>query len=86
MALRIAGPNLKADLTTSEYKDFLLDLADDFNTPKALSRIAEQVKKINLARDKDDSVLARQLAQALLAMGSVLGLFSQDGNCISKVM
>jgi cysteinyl-tRNA synthetase len=74
LALRPFGDNLSPNDSSSSFVDFMLALADDFNTPKALSIMAEQVKRINLASaaEKEDA------AGSLLAMGKVLGLVQQS--------
>lgn len=57
-------------------KDFELALADDFNTPQALSVMFTTAADLNKALDGGDEMTAAGLAAALHTMGTVLGLFS----------
>ena len=74
IALRHAGCDIKPVFTGPEYNGFIDALRDDFNTPKALAVMAEQVKKINI--EAAGSEVAVRLGAGLLAMGVILGLFA----------
>jgi len=74
VALRHSGCDMAPIFTGLEYNNFIDALRDDFNTPKALAVMAEQVKKINIEPAGSDSAI--RMGSVLLAMGSILGLFS----------
>ncbi|EMR14086.1 cysteinyl-tRNA synthetase [Methylophaga lonarensis MPL] len=53
---------------------------DDFNTPLALSVLADVRQALNKARELQDTAKSAHLAGLLLSLGEVLGLFSQSAD------
>lgn len=53
---------------------------DDFNTPLALSVLADVRQALNKARELQDNTRSAHLAGLLLSFGEVLGLFSQSAD------
>ena len=53
-------------------------MADDFNTPKALSVLFDLAREINQLRDTKQLVTAKKLATMLKYLGSTLGLLQED--------
>ena len=63
-------------ISTGEPSESFLDaLADDINTPKALSELFAIVKSINNAKSDEES---RQLASTLIGSAHLLGLMNED--------
>jgi len=63
---------------TQEYQEkFQIAMDDDFNTPDALAVLFELARKINRLREGDIKK-ARQLAECLQALASILGFLQQD--------
>lgn len=56
------------------YKNFHLAMADDFNTPKALSTLFDLVREINQLRDTKQLATAKQHATLLKYLGGTIGL------------
>ncbi len=62
-------------LTDNEfYKNFHLAMADDFNTPRALSSLFDLVREINQLRDTKQLPKAKKLGAILKQLGGTLGL------------
>ncbi|MBF0425093.1 MAG: cysteine--tRNA ligase [Magnetococcales bacterium] len=57
---------------------FLAAMADDFNTPQALSALFEMVRELNRAVAVADQLTARGFAGVVLGMGRLLGVALQD--------
>ena len=63
---------------TQEYQEkFQIAMDDDFNTPDALAVLFELAREINRLREGDIKK-ARQLAECLQALASILGFLQQD--------
>lgn len=76
-SLRAVGGDLSPCENNMEYNKFKDCLLDDFNTPQAFTVLAAQLKRLNIALTTDNKDKYK-IAQSLLAMGLLIGLFS-DG-------
>jgi cysteinyl-tRNA synthetase len=59
---------------SADWQAFHAAMDEDFNTPEALAVLQSLATRINRARDAGSTEEATRLAQALRAMGSVLGI------------
>jgi cysteinyl-tRNA synthetase len=57
---------------------------DDFNTPVAMSVLAELRHALNKAKGENDTVRAAQLAGRLIQLGGLLGLLQDDADAFLK--
>ncbi len=80
-SLRGIEPTMVNWQTDTEFAPrFREAMDDDFNTPLALSVLADVRQAINKARELQDSAKSAHLAGLLLSFGEVLGLFSQSAD------
>lgn len=77
-SLRAAGSKYDFDGSCELYEKFMLALADDYNTPLAITVLAEVHKKLNAAISAEDMSLAAKYAGSLRAMGEVLGVLQEE--------
>jgi cysteinyl-tRNA synthetase len=75
MYTALAKVDLEADADPKPTDHILAALADDLNTPLALSEMHDLVSKLNKAESKDEQ---RSLKSALLGAGRLVGLLEQD--------
>jgi cysteinyl-tRNA synthetase len=60
------------------YTDFHFVMADDFNTPKAMSILFDLAREINLLRDKKEMTKAEQYGYLLKLLAGSIGLLQSD--------
>jgi cysteinyl-tRNA synthetase len=68
----VAGERIPADPALLD--DFRLEMDDDFNTPRALALIFDEVRNLNRLFDEKKTAAARPRVAALQAMAEALGL------------
>ncbi len=81
-----ADPIDATDLPDTEaYRQrFFAALEDDLNTPEALAVLFDLAHALNRARSADAMARARRLADALVALGGVIGLLQDDPEAFLK--
>jgi cysteinyl-tRNA synthetase len=77
-ALRAAGAAAFGATGRNERDPVTLALADDLNTPLALSHLHEALSRLNVALREGNSAVIATAARELRAMADVLGVLQQD--------
>lgn len=76
---------IEAEITNSPfYKNFHLAMADDFNTPKAISILFDLTREINQLRDTKQLSKAKEQCAILKYLGGILGLLQEPPSIFLK--